>query len=102
MLAKELHPLTATVKRAVKKVVAEAGDDIMGDKRVKSAVKKMVKKAIKQAVKEVADDAEAKEAGNRREFCKVKLDLRCLLLAGVACFWLAAGPIRRLRSRRLI
>jgi cardiolipin synthase len=62
VLAKELQPLTATVKKAVEKVVSETGEDIMGDKRVKSAVKKLVKKAIKQAVKEVADDAEAKEA----------------------------------------
>ena len=55
VLAKELHPLEATVKKAVKKVVAEAGEDVLGDKRVKTTVKKMVKKAIKQAVKEVAD-----------------------------------------------
>jgi cardiolipin synthase A/B len=54
VLARELHPLEATVKKAVKKVVAEAGQDILGDKRVKTTVKKMVKKAIKQAVKEVA------------------------------------------------
>jgi len=56
VLAKELHPLETTVKKAVKKVVAEAGEDILGDKRVKSTVKKMVKRAIKQAVKEVAND----------------------------------------------
>jgi len=55
VLAKELHPLEATVKKAVKRVVAEAGEDILGDKRVKTTVKKMVKKAIKQAVKEVAN-----------------------------------------------
>jgi cardiolipin synthase len=55
VLAKELHPLEATVKKAVKKVVAEAGEDVLADKRVKTTVKKMVKKAIKQAVKEVAN-----------------------------------------------
>jgi len=60
-LAKELHPLAATVKKAVKKAVAEAGGDVLGDKRVKTAVKKMVKKAIKQAVREVADDADEAE-----------------------------------------
>ena len=54
VLAKELHPLAATVKKAVKKVVAEAGEGILADKRVKTTVKKMVKKAIKQAVKEAA------------------------------------------------
>src|SRR6202023_2482809 len=55
VLAKELHPLEATVKKAVKKVVAEAGQDVLADKRVKTTVKKMVKKAIKQAVKEVVN-----------------------------------------------
>ena len=55
VLAKELHPLEATVKKAVKRVVAEAGEDVLADKRVKTTVKKMVKKAIKQAVKEVAN-----------------------------------------------
>jgi cardiolipin synthase len=60
-LAKELHPLTATVRKAVKKVVDEAGEDILGDKRVKNTMKKMVKKAIKQAVREVADATDAKD-----------------------------------------
>jgi phosphatidylserine/phosphatidylglycerophosphate/cardiolipin synthase-like enzyme len=55
VLAKELHPLEATVKKAVRRVVAEAGEDVLGDKRVKTTVKKMIKKAIKQAVKEVAN-----------------------------------------------
>ncbi len=65
VLARELHPLTATVKKAVKKVVAETGGDVLADKRVKTAVKKLVKKAIKQAVKEVTadgDEAESKPA----------------------------------------
>ncbi len=60
VLAKELHPLTATVRKAVKKVVAEAGEDVLADKRVKTTVKKMVKKAIKQAVKEAANGGDAK------------------------------------------
>jgi len=55
VLAKELHPLEATVKKAVKKAVAAAGEDILRNKRVKTTVKKVVKKAIKQAVKEVAN-----------------------------------------------
>jgi hypothetical protein len=66
-LAKELHPLTATVKKAVKKAVAEAGGDVLGDKRVKTAVKKMVKKAIKQAVREVADDADEAEKKDKKD-----------------------------------
>ena len=55
VLAKELHPITATVKKAVKKVMADAGEETMGNKEVKSTVKKMVKKAIKEAVKEAAE-----------------------------------------------
>ena len=54
VLAKELHPLEATVKKAVRRVVAEAGHEVLEDKRVKTTVKKLVKTAIKQAVKEVA------------------------------------------------
>jgi cardiolipin synthase A/B len=54
-LAKDLHPITATVKKAVKKVMADAGEETMGNKEVKSTVKKMVKKAIKEAVKEAAE-----------------------------------------------
>ena len=54
-LAKELHPITATVKKAVKKVMADAGEETMGNKEVKSTVKKMVKRAIKEAVKEAAE-----------------------------------------------
>ncbi|GAC1700945.1 MAG: hypothetical protein NVS9B4_03310 [Candidatus Acidiferrum sp.] len=57
MLVKELHPLTTTVKRAMKKVVARAGEEALEDKRVKNTVKKVVKKAIKQAVKEVIQDS---------------------------------------------
>ncbi len=67
VLAKELHPLTATVKKAVKKAVADVGGDVFDDKRVKSAVKKMVKKAIKQAVKEAADDADAAETKDKKD-----------------------------------
>ena len=58
VLQKELSPLAASVKRAVKKVVASAGEEVMADKRVKSTVKKMMKKAIKQAVKEAVEDGE--------------------------------------------
>jgi phosphatidylserine/phosphatidylglycerophosphate/cardiolipin synthase-like enzyme len=67
VLTKELHPLAATVRRAVKKAVAEAGHGIMGDKRVKGTVKKMVKKAIKQAVKEATDEAEAKDEKDKKD-----------------------------------
>jgi len=55
-LVQELHPLTDTVRRAVKKVAAENGGKILQDKMVKSTVKKVVKKAVKQAVKEAAKE----------------------------------------------
>ena len=57
VLVQELRPLTGTVKKAVKKVVAQAGEEVLHDKIVKSTVKKVIKKAVKKAVKEVAQDA---------------------------------------------
>jgi cardiolipin synthase len=59
VLVQELRPLTGTVKKAVKKVVAQAGEEVLRDKMVKSTVKKVIKKAVKKAVKEVAQDAGA-------------------------------------------
>jgi cardiolipin synthase A/B len=58
VLAKELQPLHATVRKAVKKVVAEAGEEVLDDKRVKTTVKKLVKKVVKQAVREAASGAD--------------------------------------------
>jgi len=58
VLSRELHPLTTTVKKAVKKAVATAGEEVLRDKKVKDTVKKVVKKAVKQAVKEAVQDAE--------------------------------------------
>jgi cardiolipin synthase len=52
VLVEELRPLTNTVRKAVKKVVAKAGEEVLHDKIVKTTVKKVVKKAVKQAVKE--------------------------------------------------
>ena len=56
VLVEELHPLSATVARAVKKVAAQTGGEMLPDKVVKSTVKKVVKKAVKQAVRAVARD----------------------------------------------
>ena len=58
VLVHELRPLTGTVKKAVKRVVAQAGEEVLRDKIVKSTVKKVIKKAVKKAVKEAADDSE--------------------------------------------
>jgi len=57
VLAKELHPMSVTLKKAVKKAVADAGQEAFEQKMVKNTVKKMVKKAVKEAVKEVAQEA---------------------------------------------
>jgi cardiolipin synthase len=57
VLVHELRPVTDTVKRAVKKVLTQAGEDVLRDKIVKTTVKKVVKKAVKQAVKEAVEDA---------------------------------------------
>jgi phosphatidylserine/phosphatidylglycerophosphate/cardiolipin synthase-like enzyme len=68
-LAKEMDPLAATVKRAVRIAVAKAGDDMLHDNGVKDTMKRVVKQAVKEAVKEAVRDAqeaqdvkEAKEA----------------------------------------
>jgi phosphatidylserine/phosphatidylglycerophosphate/cardiolipin synthase-like enzyme len=57
VLVHELRPLARTVKKAVKKVVAHAGDGVIHDKILKSTVKRVVKKAVKQAVKEAVQDS---------------------------------------------
>jgi cardiolipin synthase len=58
VFTKELDPLTVSVKNAVRKAVAKAGDDVLHDKDVKDTMKKVVKKAVKEAVKEAVQDAQ--------------------------------------------
>ena len=58
VLAQELRPLTGTVSKAVKKVVAQAGEEVLHDKIVRSTVKKVMKEAVKRAVKEAVQDSE--------------------------------------------
>jgi len=60
ILTNELDPLAISVKKAVRKAVAKAGEEVLHDHDVKDAMKKVVKKAVKEAVKEAiqqADDA---------------------------------------------
>jgi len=57
VLIRELHPLTATVKKAVNKVVMQAGEDVLQDKVVKATMKKVVKNAVKKAVREAASES---------------------------------------------
>ncbi|MGC2422103.1 MAG: phospholipase D-like domain-containing protein [Candidatus Acidiferrales bacterium] len=54
VLIEELHPIATTVKRAVQKVVSQAGEEVLEDGTVKETVAKVVKKVVKQAVKEAA------------------------------------------------
>jgi cardiolipin synthase len=59
-LTKHLDPLSATVKRAVTKVVAQTGERALANAEVKDAVKDIVKKTVKRAVKEAMEDAAEK------------------------------------------
>lgn len=56
ILAEELDPLTASLKRTVKRVVLGAGEEALEEKEVKATVKKVVKKAVKEAIHEVAQN----------------------------------------------
>ncbi len=61
VLKKELDPLATTVKEAVRKAVAKAGDEVLNDKEVKDTVKKVVKKAVKEAVQEAVQESQTKQ-----------------------------------------
>jgi len=50
LLTKELNPIITTVKRAVRKAVAQGGEDVLHDEGVRNTMKKVVKKAMKDAV----------------------------------------------------
>ena len=60
VFTKELQPLAATVKKAVRQAVEKAGDDVLHDKDVKDTMKQVVKQAVKEAVK----DAVQRRAGS--------------------------------------
>lgn len=60
ILTKELDPLATSVKKAVRKAVAKAGDVVLHDKDVKSTMKNVVKRAVKEAVREAQGAAKAK------------------------------------------
>jgi phosphatidylserine/phosphatidylglycerophosphate/cardiolipin synthase-like enzyme len=61
-IAKKLNPLSAEIKRAVKKVVIATGEQVITDQEtketLKQAVKKTVKEAFKEAVQETAERVE--------------------------------------------
>ena len=54
---KELEPLAATVKDAVRQAVIKAGDDVLNDKDAKVTMKQVVKDAVKEAVKDAVHEA---------------------------------------------
>jgi phosphatidylserine/phosphatidylglycerophosphate/cardiolipin synthase-like enzyme len=58
VFTKELEPLAATVKKAVRQAVLKAGDDVLNDKDIKDTMKQVVKDAVKEAVKEAVHDAQ--------------------------------------------
>jgi cardiolipin synthase len=64
VLAEELDPLAVSVKKAVRKAVARAGEAVLLDKDMKGTMKRVVKRAVKEAVKEAVEasksDAEGK------------------------------------------
>ncbi len=63
VLTKELDPLAVSVKKAVRKAVATAGDEVLHDPGVKDTMKKVVKKAVKEAVKEAVQEAQDEQNG---------------------------------------
>ena len=56
VLTKELDPLASSVKKAVRRAVAKAGEDVLNDKGVKATMKEVVKRAVKEAVKEAHEE----------------------------------------------
>ena len=59
VISKELPPIASTVKKALKKIVAKAGPEILADGKVKDVMKKVVKKAVKQALNEIVEQSDA-------------------------------------------
>ena len=59
-LAKNLDPLSESIKRAVKKVVKENGHKIVADDETKETLKQAVKKTVKQAFKEAVQETAAR------------------------------------------
>ncbi len=57
VFTKELQPLVATVKDAVRQAVIKAGDDVLHDKDAKVTMKQVVKDAVKEAVKDAVHEA---------------------------------------------
>jgi len=55
-LAKKLDPLNESIKRAVKKVVKDNGQEVMADSETKETLKQAVKKTVKQAFKEAVQE----------------------------------------------
>ena len=50
--ASDVESITKTVTKAINKVAAISGPELLQDERVKTSVKKVVKRAIKQGFKE--------------------------------------------------
>jgi len=59
-LEKKLDPLGETIKRAVKKVVKENGNEVIADEETKETLKQAVKRTVKQAFKEAVQETAAR------------------------------------------
>lgn len=60
VLTKDLTPIVSNMKRAVKRAVAKAGDEVLHDKGVKDTMKRVVKQAVKDAVQEAVRESRKK------------------------------------------
>jgi phosphatidylserine/phosphatidylglycerophosphate/cardiolipin synthase-like enzyme len=63
-IAKKLNPLSAEIKRAVKKVVIATGEQAITDDETKETLKQAVKKTVKQAFKEAVQETAARVENN--------------------------------------
>ena len=55
-LARKLDPLNESIKRAVRRVVKENGQEVIADDETKETLKQAVKKTVKQAFKEAVEE----------------------------------------------
>jgi cardiolipin synthase A/B len=67
VLEKDMHPIVATMKKAVKRAVAKAGDEVLNDKGMKDTVKRVVKKAVRDAVQAAVKETRAAAKKNRKK-----------------------------------
>jgi phosphatidylserine/phosphatidylglycerophosphate/cardiolipin synthase-like enzyme len=60
VLTEDLNPIVSTMKKAVKRAVAKAGEEVLHGAGVKETMKRAVKKAVKDAVREAVKESRTK------------------------------------------